>query len=256
MDIAERLLRVSLIGAHSNFSQHGFRQKDVRFIAELFTNWMDVFLKPALPQWHNTQALRFLEKGVKEGQVTFSGSSKSKRYRLTRAGLLQNTVKLVESQGYCEISHVILTYYFIRSYQKRIALLIQEEGSGFSKALQMEVEHLFDFNRYLEKQIDELKRQIQRLRIRIDETINSAKLATKLSRQGETIDRIIDQVALSHPYELENQKPMAELLKEIQPEIRKWEIIEGNHYRAEVLWKTQLQILEMNLDVLRDLQQK
>ena len=215
-----------------------------------------MFLKPDLPQWHNTQALRYLEKAQKEGLVTSKGEGKKKRYRLTRAGLIQNVYQLVEVQGFSDIRHVLLTYYFIRSYQERIISLIQKEGSGYSKALQLEVEHLFDHELYLSKQLDELKRQIQRLKVRIEETKNAENMAIKMNRQGEVLHRIIDQVSLAHPYELDNQKPMAELFKEIEPEVRFWEITRGNNYRAHILWETQLQILEAHLKVLKDLSRK
>lgn len=253
MTMIEHILKVSVVGVHSNFAEKGFRQTDLRFTAELFTNWMDVFLKPDLPQWHNTQALRFLEKLAHRSLAQSTGHSKSRRYRLTRMGLIELIQELVEVHEYCDLRYVVLTFYFIHSYRQRLMDLIRREGSGYSKALQMELEHLFDHRLYLEKQVDYLQRQIHRMKLRISETQKAYTLATKLNRQGESLAKITDQVSLAHPYELDNQKPMSQLFREIEPELRLWEITEGNQFRADVLWATQLKTLENNLKTLKEL---
>ena len=237
------ILKISVIGAHSNFAAQGFRQTDVRFIAELLSNWLDVFLKPEFPSWHNTQALRYLEQLISQSLATANGRGKKKRYRLTRMGLIQLVQEVVEVQGYSDFRYVLFTYYFLRAYRRRVMGLIRQEGSGYSKALQMELEHLFDHSLYLSKNKDAIKQQIQRLEIRIIETEKAAQMAIRKGRQGEPVDQIIDQVSLSYPYELENQKPMSELFKEIEPEMRFWEMSQGNQFRAQVLWKSQLSCL-------------
>ena len=255
MSFDDHLFKISAIGAHSNFADKGFRQKDVRFIAELFTNWLDVFLKPALPKWHNTQAMRFLERLQKEGLAKSKGQGKAKRYRLTRVGLMQLVHELVDVHGFSDIRYVLLTYFFIRTYNSRVIELIQREGSGFSKALQIEVEHLFDHKLFLEKHLEEHSRQIERLKLRIDETQKAGDLAVKLFRQGENLDRIIEQVSSLYPYELENQKPMEELFREIEPGIRLWEITNGNFARSQLLWQSQMQILISHKQILQNLNQ-
>ena len=67
MQITQRILQASILGAHSNSSGQGFRPRDVRFIAELFTNWLDALLKPDQPKWHNTQIIRYLNECTEKG---------------------------------------------------------------------------------------------------------------------------------------------------------------------------------------------
>ncbi|MCJ8276616.1 MAG: hypothetical protein HRT44_03390 [Bdellovibrionales bacterium] len=242
--MTDLILNISTLGAHSNFKGQGFKQKDLRFLAELFTNWVDVFLSPEIPSWHNTQALRHLEKLNKKGWAHSQVTGKQKRYTLTRIGLLEIVHSISDNNGYADIRYTLLSYYFIRAYKKRIMSLIEAEGSGFSKAVQMEILHLFDEKQFLLNQINELDQQIKRLEIRVDETNKAFNLALKLNNSGEKVDDIINSISKLHPYELENQKPMGELLKEIDPEQRLWEATEGNRHRADILWQTQLNVLK------------
>ena len=49
------------LGAESNFRHRGFRQKDFRFLLELFANWMECSLPGGGLGLHNAQVARYLE---------------------------------------------------------------------------------------------------------------------------------------------------------------------------------------------------
>jgi hypothetical protein len=46
---------------------------------------------------------------------------------------------------------------------------------------------------------------------------------------------------------------MKELFKEIEPEQRYWELSQGNHFRASILWETQMMHLKAQLQQLHHL---
>ena len=146
---------------------------------ELFTNWMDVFLKPDLPQWHNTQVMRYVHQLESQGQATAKGKGRLKTWKLTRRGLLELIEQLVEIQGFAEVRHVLLVYYFLVSYKERMVHLIEREGSGFSKTVQLELEHLLDGSRFIQQQIHALETEIERMKVRVKETREATQLAKK-----------------------------------------------------------------------------
>ncbi|MCB0390128.1 MAG: hypothetical protein KDD58_02500 [Bdellovibrionales bacterium] len=253
MKLENRLLVMATIGAQLSFDSKGFRQKDVKFFAELFTNWMDTLMKPEVPLWHNTQAMRFLNQVTTNGYAKVTGAGKGKKYVLTRVGLLSLVQDLIHVEGYGDFRYTLLIYYFLKSYRFRIIEMIQRKSSGFSKVVQLEIEHLFDAHRFLSLQIEELKLQIKRLEVRVNEAQQASQLAEKMNNQNEPVNLIIDRVSALYPYELDNQKPMTELFKEIDSEQRLWELIDGNKYRSHILWKSQLEVLKSYLKVLNSL---
>jgi hypothetical protein len=251
MNIERRLLLIATLGAHSNYGAKGFRQKDVAFLLELFTNWMDVLLRPDIPQWHNTQVMRWTEELAKQGRAKVIGTGRRKRYRLTRVGLLEVIYELTEVRGYAEFRHVLLIYYFLKTYRERMLELAQREGSGISKAVQLEIDQIFDADEFLKAQLRELEMQIERLRVRVKDGLAFSAYAAKLKAQGEPLDQVIQKATRAHPYELEGQKPLVEVFREIEPAHQFWELIEGNRQRAEVLWTTQLKLLEGHFSLLK-----
>lgn len=113
--------------------------------------------------------------------------------------------------------------YWNPAYRARMMELISREGSGFSRPVRLEVEQMFDHVRFLSNQGTDLELQIQRMKVR------------------------------TYQYELEAQKPMAEVFREIEPGHQYWEISEGNLHRVNALWKPQLRVLESHLHVLKNL---
>ncbi|MCB0366397.1 MAG: hypothetical protein H6624_09215 [Bdellovibrionaceae bacterium] len=249
MDLGERLLQAATVAAHSNFEGKGFRQKDVRFMAELMANWMDAMWPANHGQWHNTQIMRLLEGFVTTG-LAKKASSRPPSYRLTRGGLVELSQSLSSGPFPLSASEFCFLHYFLKAYGSRIQQLIAREGSGFSKTLQLEIESHLDYKGLIANQRKALQFAIQRLQVRQKETHETAQLVTRLQKDGYPVEHIINEVAHLYPYDLNNQKPMEELFREIPPELRLWELVRGNQHRADTLWTLEIKLLQSFLDQL------
>lgn len=231
----------------------GFRPRDLRFILDLLVNWVDVMVLPDLPRWHNTQVMRVLADLVENGYARAKGTGRVKSFKLTRIGLLETIQSLVGESGFWEIRHITLVYYFLRAYRERMMELIAREGSGYSKAVQLEIESLLSPDTFLRDRLKEYEVQIKRLTLRVSEARASEAYAAKLRRQDTPVDQIVLEIARAHPYELEAQKPMSDLLSNIDVDHRLWELTQGTRHRAEDLWQVHLAILTSHRQILKDL---
>ncbi len=255
LDLRESLMITAVLGSHSNFYDRGFRQKDVRFLFELFTNWMDARVKPEAVRLHNTQVQRYLEELVTKGWARREGSARTreKRYALTRLGLIEFMQSLADPETTRDFVPFQFVYYFLRTYGTRLSELVRAKGSGFSKPLQLEIGLLLDHERLRSERVRRLDFEIERLKSRMQETEDTAKLAAKLAREQSDLGEIVRRVAKEFPYELQAQKSMTDLMQEIPPELRLWELTEGNTQRVRIFWKSLLHDLESERRLLKDL---
>ncbi|MGE3681793.1 MAG: hypothetical protein AB7G93_08710 [Bdellovibrionales bacterium] len=225
----------------------------MRFLVDLFCNWLDAIIKPAHFRVHNTQVLRYVQDLRNRGWVRATGSGQKSRYTLTRLGLLELIQELSNPSARVHLEEFIFAYYFLSAYGARIVELIRREGSGFSRALQLEVSERLEPKRFIRARLETLEYEIKRLKLRMRETDETVELATKLARQGESIDIIVAQTAARYPYELHAQKPMTDLMREIPAELRFWELTEGNRFRVKLMWAGVLRDLERQIQILREL---
>lgn len=247
----------AILGSHSNFAERGFRQKDVRFLFELFANWLDARVKPESIRLHNTQVQRTLEDLVARGwarrESVTAGKAREKRYLLTRLGILEFMQSLAEPETTRDFVPFLFVYYFLRTYGSRLSDLVRAKGSGFSKPLQVEINLLLDHERLRTERVRRLDFEIERLKSRMQETEDTARTARKLSREAADLGDIVRRIARDFPYELQAQKPMTDLMQEIPPELRLWELTEGNESRVRIIWKGLLHDLEAERRLLKDL---
>ena len=89
------LFDAAAIGAHARFSTRGFRHIDLRFLVELFSNWLECALEGPSLAVENTQIARYLAGLAQEGLAKQLGGQAQPRYRLTRVGLVENLTGLV-----------------------------------------------------------------------------------------------------------------------------------------------------------------
>lgn len=247
------LLTVSALASQSNFTARGFRLKDMRFVFELCANWLSAVLPPVQVRVHNTQVQRYMRDLVRGGFAKAQERGGQTRFHLTRMGLLELLQRL-NNQEQGDYTGFHFTYYFLRTYGPRLRAMIEMEGSGFAKSLQLELKVLLDHQRFLTQRLEQLDRKIERLKVRMKETEETAELADRLQRQGESVEQIIERVARDYPYELEAQRPMAAFMKEISPEQRLWELTAGNRHRVDVMWKAVLAELLAQKETLRQFQ--
>jgi hypothetical protein len=224
------------LAAQTTGALQGFRQKDLKFYAELFSNWVELGGVGATHAIHNTQVMRFLRELVSDHHARVTQKRKQPSYHLTRAGVFTITSHLVSRSYLEERSHCILMWYFLKSYAHQIRENMQRAGSEFSRAHQIEMEQLLDRERFLHRQIQLVRHEIQRLQGRIASALDIDQAVRKLLSLGTSLPVCIEHVASHYPYELNPQRPFSATLRELPPVVCEWEITEGSRLRAQHLF--------------------
>lgn len=231
------------LAAHSSSDEDGFRQRDVRFFAELFLNWTEE-LGHTESALQNTQVLRYLEALVKEGYARKARRTASPSYRLTRLGLLEVTSRLVSPHHSAGPSRFLFVLSFLRSYRERIEDLVRREGQQFPLSLKLELEALLDPEALLASELKRVESAIVRLDSRIGEAQETAALCRRLSASRVPFPEVVAEIEDRYPYELNTQKPLSQLISSIAPDQRQWELEQGTLLRSTNLWKPQLALLK------------
>lgn len=226
------LFDAAVIGAHARFSSQGFRQKDLRFLVELFSNWLESAMEGPSLAVENTQIARYLAVLVKEGLAKQAGGSKQPRYRLTRMGLMESLARLVHRRHWWPIEEFFFIYHFLESYHDRIEVLIAKEGSMFPGTMKLEIDQLLDLKSLAARQEELLDREIAKLDLRIGDCRKTSELAKTMKEKGAAPDLLLKEIQEQVPYQLNNQKPMAELFRETPDENWIWEMEVGSRQRA------------------------
>lgn len=239
------------IAAHASIPATGFRQRDVRFFIELFTNWVNWALNDELLVLSNTQVARYLDKLVEEGFARRMLRNSQPQYHLTRTGLIELVSTIVKQSQSIQPTHFCFRYYFIKSYKPRLFELIEKEGTRFPLALRLELEGLLDEKAIVKGQIKVLERERKKLDSRIYEALQSAVLAKKRFAEAKKIDAVAAEIEKLYPYELNSQKPLSELLSGIPAELARWELETGNTLRANLLWAPARALFDTYLESLR-----
>lgn len=250
----------AIVAAHSNIhlelknkNRHlqveGFRQKDVKFLIELFFNWAELI--PQINNLQTTQVQRFLNNLVKEGFARRLSKDKHPTYRLTRVGLIELLKRIVTPNKIIKLEDFLFINYFLENYRARIEELVKLEGVQFPYALQVELEALFDTKKLLRDQISLLEMEVKKLQNRIDLGYKSSSLATKLFNSNLDLDVVVEEIEKFYPYDLNSQKPLSELIVQIPAKTARWELTLGNINRAKQLWAPLLKARMVHLEVLR-----
>ncbi|MDC0358601.1 hypothetical protein OAO01_07275 [Oligoflexia bacterium] len=249
----ELFVASATIAAHATSSTSGFRQRDVRFLVELFTNWMEISLGTHSITIQNTQMARYLTWLVDEGYARKISRKRPPTYRLTRVGLLELITRLVEREYSSEKDNFFFLYYFIKNYRPRIEDLVKAEKKQFPHSLRIELEALLNSDTLLDKAISDSKRELEKLELRIHDAVATTKLVQRLSREGEKFSAIVEQVEELYPYDLNSQKPLTELIANIPPGLQQWELVAGNIKRVEDVWEPTKMVLRAYIKALEKL---
>ena len=237
----ELFIATALIGAHANIAEQGpssgFRQRDVRFLVELFSNWVESSLGAAILEVQNTQISRYLEDLCAEGYLRRSNRGTHPQYRLTRTGLLELLSRLVNRSYQAERECFLFLYYFVSTYKPRLNDLVRMEGRQYPPALRLELEALVDERALLDRELGVARTELRKLEERVLDAERTSALTDKLLTEGVALQSVIDQVERLYPYELNSRKPLSELFHEIPPQYRAWELQTGNRRRAALLWQ-------------------
>jgi DNA-binding PadR family transcriptional regulator len=251
----ELFVAAGVIAAHASSTAPGFRQRDVRFLIELFSNWVETSFEGQVLEVNNTQVLRYLETLVDEGFARQdSRRSRSRpRYRLTRSGLIELLGRLVPQALHIQPEHFFFLYYFLRNYRPLIERLIESEGKRYPLALRYEVQSLLDIDSLVEQQLRYAELELRRLDERIHDSVRGGKLAEKLFAENRSLAEVAEEIEARYPYELNSQQPLTELIAGVPEDLGAWELSTGALRRVEDLWNPSRAMLLTYLECLKKL---
>jgi hypothetical protein len=230
-----------------------FRQKDLKFYAELFSNWVQVGGVGATYSIHNTQVMRFLGDLTRDHYTKATKRSPQPGYRLTRAGVFALATHLVTRSYLRDQSECILVWYFLKSYTSQISESMQLAGSDFSRAHQIELDQLLSRERFLQRQLQLVRHEIQRLQGRISCAFDIERDVSRLKASRSSLADCIEHVAIHYPYELNPQRSFQSTLEGLPLSVCEWEITEGSLLRAQQLFEAQLEGLKLHAKRLEGL---
>lgn len=246
----DTLFSAGLLSAHAVSQEEGFRQRDLKFFIELFANWIETSFSLTSLAIQNTQVSRYLVRCEKEGIVARKKKRALPLYVLTRNGVVELLRRCVLTDHSSNPNHIFFIVTFIRGYKGRILDLLNS-NMQFSKALEDEMKELLDTKALLKRQISCLDRSIQRLQSRVDDGSNIALIVEEELGRGASESHIISRVQKEYPYELNNQRPLSELLSALPSELRYWELLRGSKLRSDQIF---LPLLSVSLEVKKQLQ--
>ncbi|NDC37304.1 MAG: hypothetical protein EBZ48_04545 [Proteobacteria bacterium] len=237
-------LPLGTLAAHTQAGVAGFRQREAKFFAELFSNWVNIGGIGVVHSLHNTQVSRFLSELVADGAAKLVKRGRMPQYRLTRGGIFGLLTKVMQRSYLDAPRDCLLVWYFLRSYTPQLRRIAEAAGSEFSKAHALELEQVLNITHFLARQIQFLDYEIQRLRERIQSTYAMHRDVHTLRAQGASSQRYIAHVSAEHPYELNSQRSFAELLQTIPHDVMEWELCEGAFLKARCVFEPILGELE------------
>lgn len=249
----EVYVSTALIGAHAHAKGEGFRQRDVKFYIELFSNWIEIGLAEAALPVQNTQVLRYIEALVSDGYARKITRKGPPNYRLTRIGLIELLARIVERRVSLTNLQFLFLFYFLKSYKPIIEALIKSEGNQFPSALKVEVDSLLDTDSLLANELRRAEQDLKRMEIRIADSVGTVALIPKLKSKGWKEGEIIEEVEKLFPYELNSQKPLTELIGDIPVPQRLWELEEGNRKRLKIIWEPEKRMICWYIEELKKL---
>ena len=236
------LFHAATIAAHARFLKDGFRQKDLRFLIELFSNWLEISLDGSSLEIENTQIARYLGGLIGGGWAKQTGST-IPRYRLTRDGLVEQLSRLVNRPHWWPIEDYWFIVYFLDSYRERINALIVQAGPLYTGPMKLAIQQLLDVRRFSQRQDELLTMEIAKLELRISDTRKTMALVRDGKAKGKSTEAILEEIQQKVPYQLNNQKPMRELFKETPDENWLWEMEIGSHNRTTRIWMPSREML-------------
>ncbi|MFN8391902.1 MAG: hypothetical protein U0136_16555 [Bdellovibrionota bacterium] len=239
------------LAAHAGARDLGFRQRDVRFLIQLFSNWTECTLGNTAFVLNNTQVFRYLDDLVKQGFAKAKRKRAQPDYQLTRLGLIELVTRVVRAQDDTLPDQFFFRCYFLRAYRPKIFELIEAEGTLFPHSLKLELEALMDVKALIQNELKRVESELLKLEKRASDAQNAASLSRKLFGKGVPQDAVIRQVEKQFPYELNSQKPLSDLLSSIPADYIQWELEVGNSNRADQIWQPSLVLLRQYRDLLR-----
>ena len=242
----------AIIAAYTSGEENFFRQKDVKFYLELFINWQESIFS-AKEEIQNVQIKRYLQYLIEEGLLNLKRRKNSPHYTLNRFGLIELIRQISENEDFHSPEEIYFSVYFIYNYRDNLISLVKKRGNSFPPGLKIEIETLLNSKNILTKQIEELEKLIKKIKQRLIDNQNARKKVEKLLSKGKGLNEIINIVEKEHPYQLNNQKRLSKLFKEIPDNLIIPELTFNSTNRGNIIWSSQLESYRTLLKTLKNL---
>lgn len=237
----EVFFSAAALSAHA-VSPTGFRQRDLKFFVELFSNWVETSL---FLSTFNTQIARYLTKLEKEGFAHRRKKGTMPVYKLTRVGMSEILRKITEEDYSSDQAQFFFVCFFIKNYRSQILNLIADEGSMFPKILQSEIENFLDIKQFITHQRKMLDKSIDRLKLRLSDAQKISIRVREGLKNSIPEEDLLSQIEHEFPYELNNQKPFSTLMRSLPPGQRRWELFHGGELRGKEIFLPLLEQLTL-----------
>jgi hypothetical protein len=235
-DENEPLVTAAVIAAGAVAQSSGFRQRDVRFFIELFSNWLESTTGARALNLHNTQVQRHLDMLTRVKWTERIGRTPP-RWQLTPEGLVELLGRLVHRRNLVRLDEFFLVFHFLDAYGARLRRLATQGGRMGSQLLAVDLNELLDTHRFIERERARVARELSRLAVRVQESRSTSELARERIASGAALSDVIALVQARYPYELNSQKPLQELLAALPTAWRREELIDIAERRAGRFWE-------------------
>src|SRR5689334_22100506 len=108
----EAVVTAAVIAAQATGQADGFRQRDIRFFIELFSNWLESTTGDRALNLHNTQVQRHVDVLTRAGWAKRIGRAPP-RWRLTSDGLAELLRRLVNRRNLTRLDEFFLVFHFV-----------------------------------------------------------------------------------------------------------------------------------------------
>lgn len=236
--------RAAILAAYASNPETGFRLRDACFLYGLFTNWANVYGTQTIQA---VQYSRILTSYSTQGIASQRRKKSIPYWRLTHVGIVELVRDLVGSTYLHQPDDFFFLYTYLKSYKVKLKTLAEQSTSMFPPALNHELDYLLKEELLLKREVCEVKKRVVLLQHRVQDARNATKTSRKLAKEGASTDEIVAYIQTAHPYELNSEKPLNELISELPGDIKMWELIEGTTIREKYLFGQRLQRLESYL---------
>lgn len=243
----------ALLAVHANQGTAGFRQKDVRFYIELLSNWVESAFEGPGIMVQNTQVQRILDQMVGEELLKKHLKQDRPYYSFTPIGLLEITTRLVSAAPSLSMEEFLFVYHIVSLYSQKMEELIISQKEFLPTSYQLEIRHLLNAKNIVEEKLKKIDLEIEKLQARIADAEKMSEYAEIQIRKGKTIDEIASELERKYPYQLNNQKKMSSLFKELSPDLKRIEVSEAPIFRARTLWTPMLEYYQAFKNTLSNL---
>src|SRR5260221_5820936 len=235
-DVNEPIVTAAVIAAQATGQSEGFRQRDVRFFIELFSNWLESTTGDRALSLHNTQVQRHLEVLTRARWARRVGRTPP-RWHLTPEGLAELLRRLVHRRNLMRMDEFFLVFHFVDAYGARLRAMAAHGGSLASKLLLVDLSELLDPVRLVERERERVAREAVRLAIRSEESRLTSELTRTRLSSGMPLAEGINEIEQRYPYELNSQKPLREILSALPDPWRREELADITELRSQRFWE-------------------